>query len=129
MRANETTLTAVRELVADILGAETDEVEAESLFFDDLGGESIDFLDLTFRLEKHFNIRLHFRALERELSVDETGRLTADSIQLLQARLPTLDTTPLEAERKPLRSVLSVQVIADAVQRELDASSTGSGAA
>lgn len=39
----------LRTMIADGLGVEAEDVVPEARFFDDLGGESIDVIDLTFR--------------------------------------------------------------------------------
>jgi acyl carrier protein len=44
---------AVRNTIANVLMVETDAVSEGAALVDDLGAESIDFLDLVFRLEEH----------------------------------------------------------------------------
>ena len=48
----------VRETLVDALGVDDDEIEAEATLTGDLGAESIDFLDIVFRLEKTFDIKI-----------------------------------------------------------------------
>ena len=48
----------VRETLVDALAVEPDEVTEDSTLTGDLGAESIDFLDIVFRLEKCFNIKI-----------------------------------------------------------------------
>lgn len=65
----------VREIIADVLVIEPEEVSRESRLIADLGAESIDFLDLVFQLEKEFSIKIPRGQLEKnargELSQDE----------------------------------------------------------
>ena len=70
----------VREQIADCLATDVEEVVPEANFFGDLGGESIDVLDLTFRLEKSLGVRPNFSVMKDEaaLDFDDAGRLTAD---------------------------------------------------
>jgi acyl carrier protein len=49
---------AVADLIADALAREPEEVKLESRLMADLGAESIDFLDVVFRLEQTFNVRI-----------------------------------------------------------------------
>ena len=49
---------SVRETLVDALAVEPDEVTEEATLTGDLGAESIDFLDIVFRLEKSFNIKI-----------------------------------------------------------------------
>jgi acyl carrier protein len=48
----------VRECFADALGLDEDEVCLDSYVIDDLGAESLDFLDISFRLEEAFEIKI-----------------------------------------------------------------------
>ena len=44
--------------MADALGCEVDEVKPQASLIDDLGAESIDFLDIVFRLERAFKVKI-----------------------------------------------------------------------
>lgn len=48
----------VQEVLVDALGVDDDEVTAEATLMRDLGAESIDFLDIVFRLEKAFEMKI-----------------------------------------------------------------------
>ncbi len=48
----------VQEVLVDALGVDDDEVTAEATLMGDLGAESIDFLDIVFRLEKAFDMKI-----------------------------------------------------------------------
>jgi len=48
----------VAKTIADALGCEVDEVKRDASLIDDLGAESIDFLDLVFRLERAFKVKI-----------------------------------------------------------------------
>ena len=48
----------VKESLVDALGVDDDEVTSEATLTGDLGAESIDFLDIVFRLEKAFDIKI-----------------------------------------------------------------------
>jgi len=48
----------VAQIVSDALGCELDEVKPASSLIEDLDAESIDFLDLVFRLEKGFGVKI-----------------------------------------------------------------------
>jgi acyl carrier protein len=52
------TLSKVQEIVADALYVEKDECVESAKLMSDLGAESIDFLDIIFRLEQEFGIKL-----------------------------------------------------------------------
>src|SRR5476651_1870646 len=48
----------VQAVLVDALGVDDDEVTGTAVIKDDLGAESIDFLDISFRLEKAFGIKI-----------------------------------------------------------------------
>ena len=48
----------VQAALVDALGVDDDEVTPEATMVGDLGAESIDFLDIVFRLEKSFSIKV-----------------------------------------------------------------------
>jgi acyl carrier protein len=55
----------VREIIADVLVIDEDEITLNSRLIADLGAESIDFLDLVFQLEKEFSIKIPRGQLEK----------------------------------------------------------------
>ena len=83
----------VREDVADCLALELEEVSPEANFHHDLGGESIEILDLTFRFEKRFGFRSPLTRLTdpKRWSVDAAGRPTDEMLCWLQAEFPVVD--------------------------------------
>jgi len=48
----------VAEILADALAVKPQKVKLESSLIDDLGSESIDFLDIVFRLERAFKVKI-----------------------------------------------------------------------
>jgi len=60
----------VREIIADVLVIEEEEVSLQSRLIADLGAESIDFLDLVFQLEKEFSIKIPRGQLEKNARGD-----------------------------------------------------------
>ncbi len=66
---------AVRRIVAEALGRAEDEVKLTSILMDELGAESLDFLDIVFRLEREFGIQITRGEMERaargDMSADE----------------------------------------------------------
>lgn len=48
----------VKESVVEALGVDEEEVTPNAVLFDDLGAESLDLLDIVFRLEKEFGIKI-----------------------------------------------------------------------
>ena len=65
----------VRTLVAEALGRPVADVQLTSNLMEDLGAESLDFLDIVFRLEREFGIQITRGEMERasrgDMSDDE----------------------------------------------------------
>jgi acyl carrier protein len=107
MRTHDSVLAEIRPIVADVLAVEPQEVTPEARFFEDLGGESIDLLDVSFRFEKHFGARMPIQqiATSEDIVTDESGRLTDEALAMLKAKYPFLDYSRLEAN--PMKSRIS----------------------
>src|SRR3954467_15882598 len=54
---NDEIIEKVRSTLVDALGVDEDDVTPDATLFKDLGAESIDLLDIVFRLERNFGIR------------------------------------------------------------------------
>ncbi len=91
----------VRAALIEALGVDDDEVTPEATMVGDLGAESIDFLDIVFRLEKSFGIEIPRSELFPEdvltnAEYVENGKVTAAGIEQLRKRMPFADLTRFE---------------------------------
>lgn len=91
----------VQESLVDALGVDDDEVNAEATLVGDLGAESIDFLDIVFKLEKAFNITIPREELSPEDILTnnqyvQDGNVTADGLAELKSRMPWADLSNFE---------------------------------
>ena len=91
----------VQGALVDALGVEDDEVTETATLVGDLGAESIDFLDIVFRLEKAFGIEIPRSELFPEdiltsAEYVEDGRVTAAGLAELKNRMPFVDLTKFE---------------------------------
>lgn len=102
MTVKEETYKKVADVLVDALGVEDDEVTPEATMIGDLGAESIDFLDIVFKLEQAFGISID----REELFPDDIltsaeylqdGKVTADGVAKLKERMPFADLTKFEA--------------------------------
>jgi len=98
----------VRDAFAEALGLEDDEVALHHIIIGDLGAESLDFLDIAFRLERTFDIRIPRGGIQDAardgVQGDEyelEGVLTPVALQSLQAALPEI---PPDEFRSNLRT-------------------------
>jgi acyl carrier protein len=91
----------VREALVDALGVDEDEVVPAARIGADLGAESIDYLDIVFRLEKAFNIKIPRGDLfpDNILTSEEfvqNKKLTEKGLAELKARMPYADLKKFE---------------------------------
>ena len=99
--SREDILTNVRETLVDALAVEPDEVTEDATLTGDLGAESIDFLDIVFRLEKSFDIKIP----RGELFPDDllnnpdyvsNGKFTPAGLEQIKKAMPHADFTGFE---------------------------------
>ncbi len=84
----------LKKAIVETLRVDEGSIKPESSLINDLGAESLDFLDVNYRLEQAFGIKLarhfvleHVEEMFGEGSaIDEDGRLTAKAIELLKVR-------------------------------------------
>ena len=93
----------VREALVGALGVDEEEVTPEATLTGDLGAESIDFLDIVFRLEKEFGIKIPRGDLFPDnLFTNEqyvqNGKLTEAGLAELAKRMPHADLTEFQKD-------------------------------
>ena len=91
----------VQTALVDALGVDDDEVTREATMVGDLGAESIDFLDIVFRLEKAFGIEIPRAELFPEDILTNSeyvqdGKVTAEGLAELKKRMPFADLSKFE---------------------------------
>ncbi|MCA9113698.1 MAG: acyl carrier protein [Planctomycetaceae bacterium] len=117
----------VQETLIDALGVDDDEVTLESTLVGDLGAESIDFLDIVFRLEKNFNIKIPRGELfpENLASADSSfvqdGKVTPSGLEELRERMPHADVDALAADPRVdnIQNLFTVQMIVNFLENRL----------
>ena len=83
----------IKTALVDALGVDEDEIKPEATLVGDLGAESIDFLDIVFRLEKAFSIKIPRGELFPEDVLTDSkyvqdGRVTEVGLAELRKRMP-----------------------------------------
>ena len=128
MPSKEEIFDKVREALVDALGVEEDEVTPEATLQGDLDAESIDFLDIVFRLEKSFDIKIERGELFPEDILTNTdyvqdGKVNSDGITRLKERMPFADLSKFESEPtvQNLAQQLTVQDMCSFVEYKLSA--------
>jgi acyl carrier protein len=116
----------VQAVLVDALGVDDDEVTPNAVIKDDLGAESIDFLDISFRLEKAFGIKIGRDELMPNLQGDalvQDNKVTPAGVAELKKRLPYSNF--VEFEKDPtvdaMTKLFTVDVIVKFVEGKLKA--------
>jgi acyl carrier protein len=104
-------LPKVAATIADALGCEADQVKPTASLINDLGAESIDFLDVVFRLERAFKVKIP----RGKIVEDARGELTEGQFEqggvVTEAGLARLRTFLSEVPAERLKSPLKVSDI------------------
>lgn len=116
----------IKSCLVEALGVDEDEVTPEATLVGDLGAESIDFLDIVFRLEKAFNIKVPRGELFPEDILTNSeyvhdGKVTPDGLAQLRQRMPFADLNAFEANPnvKDFANMLTVQDMARYVETKV----------
>ncbi|WP_165222600.1 acyl carrier protein [Aquisphaera insulae] len=116
----------VQTTLVDALGVDDDDVTRQATLQGDLGAESIDFLDIVFRLERNFGIKIPRGELFPENLVADPewvadGRLTTKGIDELKARLPYADLSKFAAnpDVENIGDLYTVDMLVQYVQSKL----------
>lgn len=122
---------SVQGVLEEALGADEDEITMEASLTRDLDAESIDFLDIVFRLEKAFSTEdKPFKISQGELFPEnlmenpewvEDGKLTDAGMTMLKERMPHVDFSNFENDRdvNKVAELITVKSIVDFVERKL----------
>lgn len=101
MPTNDEIFEKVQSTLVDALGVDEDDVTPDATLFKDLGAESIDLLDIVFRLERNFGIKIPRGELFPENVSDpeltQDGKLTERGLVELKQRMPFADLTEFSA--------------------------------
>ncbi|MDZ4756304.1 MAG: phosphopantetheine-binding protein [Phycisphaerae bacterium] len=131
MKSRDEIIADVQEVLEEALGADPDEITLDATLNGDLGAESIDYLDIVFRLEKKFSTPARpFKIAQGEMVPEnlmtdpglvENGKVTAKGITLLKERMPHLDLGGFESDPKvaKLSDLFTVKSLVEFVDRKL----------
>ena len=131
MADKQEVLQKVQDILTDALGVDEGVVAEDASLVADLGAESIDFLDIVFRLEKTFNIKIPRGDLfPEDLLSDESyvqeGKLTPQGLKVLKEKVPYVNLS--EFEKNPdisgLANLFTVGMIVNYVTNRLASQAT-----
>ncbi len=116
----------VQAALVDALGVDDDEVIPSATLVGDLGAESIDFLDIVFKLEKAFGISIPREDLSPEDILTNSqyvqgGVVTAEGMAKLKSRMPWADLSTFEKNPRvqDFGNLLTVKDMCNYVQSKI----------
>jgi acyl carrier protein len=127
MPTNDEIFEKVQSTLVDALGVDEDDVTPDATLFKDLGAESIDLLDIVFRLERNFGIKIPRGELFPENASDpelvRNGKLTPKGLTEMKQRMPYADLNGFEAnpEVDRLLELYTVDMLVQYVSSKLSA--------
>jgi len=113
--------------LVEALNVDETEVKPGATLQGDLGAESIDFLDIVFRLEREFGIKIPRGELfpesifQGDPELVQNGKVTAKGLDELRAKMPFADLTTFETnpELSRMGDLFTVELITRYVQGKL----------
>ena len=117
----------VTETLVEALGVDEDEVTLQATLTGDLGAESIDFLDIVFRLEKAFDIKIPRGELFPDNILNnpefvQDGKLTDTGLSELKQRMPHADFSEFQQDPdvNKMAELFKVQTIVNYVSSKVN---------
>ena len=118
----------LKPLLVEVLGVPAEKIRLDSVLVSELGAESIDLLDLSFRLEEKFRVRIEANEIEREAKrrlpdgvYEKDGYLTEAALAEIRNSLPELDARKLVKglRKTDLPALLTVSFFVHLIARKL----------
>jgi acyl carrier protein len=114
--------------LVEALNVDEEDIKPTSTLQGDLGAESIDFLDIVFRLEREFGIKIPRGELfpesifQGDPELVQDGRVTPKGLEELRSKMPFADLTQFEEnpEVGNLSNLFTVDLIARYIQGKLE---------
>ncbi|MFZ5801886.1 MAG: acyl carrier protein [Candidatus Omnitrophota bacterium] len=117
----------VKETLSGALGVEPDEITLDSSLTRDLGAESIDFIDVIFRLEKTFSIKIPAGDLFPSNFMTNpdyvlNGKITSQGLNFLRRKYPTMEFDEFSKDPaiNKLADLFTVKMIMQYVQDRIE---------
>jgi acyl carrier protein len=93
----------IQEILVDALAVDDDEVTPEAKLIGDLGAESIDILDISFKLEQEFGFKiaqgeLFPEGVTQDPEFVQNGKVTEKGLATLKERVPHFNFAQLESD-------------------------------
>ena len=128
MTNKEEVFEKVKDALVDALSVDDDEVTPEATMVGDLGAESIDFLDIVFKLEKAFDVQIPRDELFPEdiltnAEFVQDGKVTPAGVEQLKQRMPYADLSKFEAnpQVQDFGNLLTVRDLCNYIETKISA--------
>jgi acyl carrier protein len=116
----------IQEVLVDALAVDEDEVTPEATLIGDLGAESIDILDISFKLEQAFGFKiaqgeLFPEGVTQDPDYVQDGKITENGLVQLRKRLPHFDFAAIEAnpDVTNIRNIFTVDALVNFCEQKL----------
>src|SRR5437588_4588496 len=127
MQTEEEIYTKVSATLVEALNVDEEDIKPTSTLQGDLGAESIDFLDIVFRLEREFCIKIPRGELFPESIFQgdpefvQDGKLTPKGLSELRTKMPYADLSKFESnpDFEGLRDLFTVDLISRCIQAKV----------
>jgi acyl carrier protein len=127
MQTEEEIYTKVSATLVEALNVDEEDIKPTATLQGDLGAESIDFLDIVFRLEREFGIKIPRGELfpesifQGDPELVQNGRVTDKGLHELRSKMPFADISKFEAnpELSNLSDLFTVELITRYIQGKL----------
>jgi acyl carrier protein len=128
MPTQEEIYTKVSATLVEALNVDEEDIKPTSTLQGDLGAESIDFLDIVFRLEREFGIKIPRGELfpesifQGDPDLVQDGRVTTKGLDELRSKMPFADLSQFaeNPEVGNLSNLFTVDLIARYIQGKLE---------
>ena len=115
----------VQGVLVDALGVDEEEVTPTATLRGDLGAESIDFLDIAFRLEKAFGIKIPRGEMFPEdvftnAQYVQNGRITPEGMAEMKKRMPHMDFSELEKDPDINKMHFTVNTVVNYIEKKVN---------
>src|SRR5208282_750332 len=128
MPSQEEIYSKVSATLVEALNVEEEEIKPTATLQGDLGAESIDFLDIVFRLEREFGIKIPRNELFPESIFQgdpdfvQDGKVTQKGIDELRQKMPFADLSKFEKnpEMTAISDLFTVEMITKYIEGKLN---------
>ena len=118
----------IREVLVDALAVDDDEVTADATIMADLGAESIDILDIQFKLEQAFGFKIAQGEMFPEGVMQDPdyvkdGLITDKGLEELKTKMPHFDFSKLKGDRTvtAIGGIFTVDTLVSFCEQKLQA--------